>query len=327
MKKSKLIRSLIVVSLAILFTISLFYLTLEFHNLLNKILIPVFPGTSLGIVGSPLIRLIGLICLCLIITVIILGFIVKRLVISKVGSFVLFLPTFAHFFMAMFLLGGLQVFQIMLLPLDSSEFNILSLGSIIKLPYIIIDCLASLSPNPDLTVRYSIYGIILIGLIIFTFGVIAWFQGVIYRKEIVDFSIYKYSRHPQLLGYLTWSYGIYFLTLIPIRGAIVRGARFFEYTFVWFLSALIIIGIALYEEIMMSDKFPEKYAEYRKKTPFLIPLPNFIKIIVTSPLRFVFNKNLPENRKEITFLLVFYGSIIIIFSLLLNPFITYILSI
>ncbi len=322
MKRSKLLHNVIVVLLAALFTISLFYLTLEFHNLLNMILLPVFPGTSFPIGESPLIRLTGLICLCFIITVIILGFIVKRLVISKVGSFVLFLPTFAHFFMAMFLLGGLQAFQIILLPLDSSEFNVLTLGSIIKLPYIIIDYLASFSSNADLVVRYFCYGIILIGLIIFAFGVVTWLQGVIYRKEIVDFSIYKYSRHPQFLGYLIWSYGIYLLTLIPIREPIVRGARFFEYTFVWFLSALIIIGIALYEEIMMNNKFPEKYDEYRKKTPFLIPLPNFIKIIVTAPLRLGFKKDLPINRKEIIFLLAFYGSIVIIISLLLNPFIT-----
>ncbi len=321
MKKSKLLHILIVVSLAILFTISLFYLTLEFHNLLNKILLPVFPGTTLYIVDSPLIRLIGLICLCFIIAVIMLGFIVKRLVISKVGSFVLFLPTFAHFFMAMFLLGGLQVFQIMLLPLDSSEFNILTLGSIIKLPYLIIDYLASFSSNADLVVRYFCYGIILIGLIIFAFGVVAWLQGVTYKKEIVDFSIYKYSRHPQFLGYLIWSYGTYLLTLIPIT-SYPKGAKFFEYTFVWFLSALIIIGIALYEEIMMNNKFPEKYDGYQKKTPFLIPLPNFIKITVTAPLRLVFKRDLPKNRKEIIFLLAFHGSIIIIFSLLLNLFIT-----
>ncbi|MFX1588542.1 MAG: methyltransferase family protein [Promethearchaeota archaeon] len=321
MKISKLLHNVIVVLLAALFTISLFYLTLEFHNLLNKILFPVFPGTSTYIVGSPLIRLIGLICLCFIITVIILGFIVKRLVISKVGSFVLFLPTFAHFFMAMFLLIGLQAFQIILLPLDSSEFNILTLGSIIKLPYMIIDYLASFSSNADLVVRYFCYGIILIGLIIFAFGVIAWLQRVIYRKEIVDFSIYKYSRHPQFLGYLIWSYGIYLLTLIPIT-SYAKGAKFFEYTFVWFLSALIIIGIALYEEIMMDNRFPEKYDEYRKKTPFLIPLPNFIKTIITAPLRLVFKRDLPKNRKEIIFLLAFYGSVIIIFSLLLNLFIT-----
>ena len=231
MNKSKLLPHFTFISLAILFTISLFYLTLEFHNLLNKVLIAVFPGTSFPITYSPVFNIIGSICLSIIMIIIILGFIVKKLILSKVGSLILFLPTFAHFFMVMFLLMGLQGLQIILLPLDSSEFNILALGSIIKLPYIIIDYLASFSSNGDLTITYFCYGIILIGLIIFTFGVIAWLQGVIKRKKIVDFSIYRYSRHPQFFGYLLWSYGIYLLTLIPIKEPIVRGSRFFEYTF------------------------------------------------------------------------------------------------
>jgi len=261
--------------------------------------------------------MIGSICLYIIMIIIILGFIVKKLILSKVGSFILFLPTFAHFIMGMFLLVGLQALQIILLPLDPSEF-ILTLGSIIKLPYIIIDYFASFSSNGDLMISYFSYGIIIIGLNILTFGVIAWLQGVIRRKEIVDFSIYKYSRHPQLLGYLLWSYGIYLLTLIPPSGLIVRGARFFEYTFMWFLSALIIIGIALYEEIIMNHKFPEVYAEYRKKSSFLFPLPKFIKSIFTFPMRFLFKKDLPETRKEILTILSYYGILIILISLLLD---------
>lgn len=318
MKKSKLIYHFTVIVLAVLFTISLFYITLELHNLLNKILKPVFPGTSIGITYSPVFNIIGSICLYIIIMIIILGFIVKRLILSKIGSFFLFLPTFAHFFMGMFLLMGLQVLQIILLPLDSSEFNILTLGSIIKLPYIIMDYLASFSSYGELVITYFCYGIIISGLIVFTFGVLAWLQGVITRNEIVNFSIYKYSRHPQFLGYLLWSYGIYLLTLIPPRGPIVRGARFFEYTFIWFLSALIIIGIALFEEIMMSNKFPEEYAEYRKRTSFLIPLPKFIKTLFTYPMRLLFKKDLPENRREIITLLIYYGIIIIVISLFLD---------
>lgn len=320
LNKSKLLPHFTFISLAILFTISLFYLTLEFHNLLNKVLIAVFPGTSFPITYSPVFNIIGSICLSIIMIIIILGFIVKKLILSKVGSLILFLPTFAHFFMVMFLLMGLQGLQIILLPLDSSEFNILALGSIIKLPYIIIDYLASFSSNGDLTITYFCYGIILIGLIIFTFGVIAWLQGVIKRKKIVDFSIYRYSRHPQFFGYLLWSYGIYLLTLIPIKEPIVRGSRFFEYTFMWFISALIIIGIALYEEIIMNHEFPEKYGEYRKKASFLIPLPKYIKSLFTFPMRVVFKKELPENKREILTLLVYYGVIIISISLLLDLF-------
>jgi len=325
--KSNILQNLIVISLGILFTISLYYLTIEFIILLrlHEFLKPIFPGFPS--LGAPISYLqdIGLICLCIILIIIILGFIIKKLTISSIGSFILFIPTFAHFFIGMFWLLGIQAFQVLLLPLDSCEFNLLSFGSIIKLPYIIIEYfyndnikLTSFSMNKELFITYFSYGIILIGLVIFSYGVIAWLQGVLKKKDIFDFSIYKYSRHPQYLGYLLWSYGIYLLTLIP-KG-VARGGIIFEYTFTWFLSALIITGVALYEEILMNDKFPEKYTEYRKKVSFLIPMPKIFKSIFTMPMRVVFKKDLPENRKEILFLLIYYGLLIISISILLNPF-------
>ncbi|TKJ23977.1 MAG: hypothetical protein CEE43_02095 [Promethearchaeota archaeon Loki_b32] len=299
-------------------------MTLEFGNILHLLLKPLTP-TPYYLTLPPNIQEIGLICLCIIIIIIILGFIIKNVTISSIGSFILFLPTFAHFLGGMFLLVGIQVLQVILFPLNSSEYDLLSFGSIIKLPYIIIEYfyndnikLTSFSMNKELFITYFSYGIILIGLVIFSYGVIAWLQGVLKKKDIFDFSIYKYSRHPQYLGYLLWSYGIYLLTLIP--KSLPRGGILFEYTFVWYLSALIIISVALYEEVLMNDKFPEKYAEYRKKVSFLIPMPKIFKSIFTMPMRLVFKKDLPENRKEILFLLVFYGLLIIFISFLLNPF-------
>ena len=70
----------------------------------------------------------------------------------------------------------------------------------------------------------------------------------------------------------------------------------------------------------MNDKFPEKFAEYRKKVSFLIPMPKKFKSLFTMPMRVVFNKDLPENRKEILFLLIYYGLLISFISILLNPF-------
>ncbi|TKJ18091.1 MAG: hypothetical protein CEE43_18745 [Promethearchaeota archaeon Loki_b32] len=322
MRISKILQNLIVISLGILFSISLYYLTIEFIILLRLhiLLKPIFPVVSFIISDAELsyFRYIGLICLCIILIIIILGFIIKKLTISSIGSFILFIPTFAHFFGGMFWLLGIQAFQVILLPLDSCEYNLLSFGSIIKLPYIIIEYFASFSMNKYLFILYFSYGIILIGLVIFSFGVITWLQGVLKKKDIFDFSIYKYSRHPQYLGYLLWSYGIYLLTLIP--KSLPRGGIIFEYTFTWYLSAMIITGVALYEEILMNNKFPEKYSEYQKKVSFLIPIPKIFKSIFTMPMRLVFKKDLPENRKEILFLLVFYGLLIIFISFLLNPF-------
>jgi protein-S-isoprenylcysteine O-methyltransferase Ste14 len=317
LRTSRLVQNLAVILLGILFTITLFYLTLELSNILHELLKPIFSGFPSLPVPIPYLQVIGLICFCIILIVIILGFIIKKVTISSVGSFILFMPTFAHFLTAMFLLLGIQVLQIILLPLGISEYNILSFGTIIKLPYIIIEYFASFSLDKYLFVSYFCYGIILIGLMTFSYGLITWFQGVLKKKEINDFSIYKYSRHPQYLGYLIWSYGIYLLTLIPKGWP--YGSIQFEYTFIWFLSALIIIGVALYEEILMIEKFPEKFVEYRKKASFLIPMPKKLKSLFTMPIRIVFKKELPENRREILFLLAYYGLLIISISILLNP--------
>ena len=179
--------------------------------------------------------------------------------------------------------------------------------------------MASFSTGKILLIYGIIYGIIFIGLLIFSIGVINWLRGVIKKKDFIDFSIYKFIRHPQYLGYLIWSYGVYLLTLIPIA-ATPFGYISFDYTFIWLLSALAIIGIALYEEILMKEKFPEKYPKYQKRTSFLIPIPKFIQSIITLPIRLLFKKELPENRKEILFLLFFYGVLIILISLLFDPF-------
>ncbi|NIO37088.1 hypothetical protein GTO27_05230, partial [Candidatus Bathyarchaeota archaeon] len=41
--------------------------------------------------------------------------------------------------------------------------------------------------------------------------------GKFEKRKIYDFWIYKYSRHPQYLGFILWSYGVMLLTaLAPV---------------------------------------------------------------------------------------------------------------
>ena len=98
------------------------------------------------------------------------------------------------------------------------------------------------------------------------------------------------------------------------------GGVLFEYTFIWFISAMLIIGICLYEEVIMNEKYPKQYADYRSKTSFLIPLPKIIKRLLMTPFRLVFKKKFPEKRREVFFIVFFYGILIIIISLIFNPF-------
>ncbi len=352
LRKSNILIQLFIILIAISFTISFFYLTLEIHNILNDILMPLFPGGHTpSLPGSESFesaRIIGLICLIFIILIIILGFLIKKLSLSSIGNFILFLPIFGHFLFQMLLLVGIQAFQAILIPLDQINTNyqidILSLGSILKLPAVFVYNGTNIS-NPCTVMNNISYIFIIIGLFIFSIGVVNWFQGTIKKKRIFTYSIYKYSRHPQYLGYLIWSYGIYLLTLNATINYF-PGCYYFDYTFMWLIQALIIIGICLYEEVIMNEKyqkkneiyaedylkypekyekyteeyikspgkFPESYAAYRRKTSFLIPLPKYIKLLFLEPSRIFCKKEFPENRRKVFFIVLFWGMVIIVIS-------------
>ncbi len=155
----------------------------------------------------------------------------------------------------MFLLLGIQILQLINLPFIYLEFDILSLGSIFKLPSIIVQSFTNSWDNYEFIMISIGYIFIIIGLFIFSIGVINWLQGIIEKKDIFDDIIYKYSRHPQYLGYLFWRYGVYLLSFT--LNDLIRGGIIFEYTFIWFISSMIIIGICLYEEVLMNEKYPK----------------------------------------------------------------------
>jgi hypothetical protein len=46
---------------------------------------------------------------------------------------------------------------------------------------------------------------IALGLLIFILGVLAWFYARLEKKGTADFWIYRFSRHPQYLGWIVWS--------------------------------------------------------------------------------------------------------------------------
>jgi len=86
----------------------------------------------------------------------------------------------------------------------------------------------------------------------------------------------------------------------------------------WLISTLIVVCIALAEEINMSKRDRDTYLKYKEGAPFMFPIPKFITSLVTAPIRVLLRKNQPENRKEIigTFAVYF-----LIFALLSLPFI------
>ena len=84
------------------------------------------------------------------------------------------------------------------------------------------------------------------GAFIFVLGVFAWLQSRYDKQKVAKHWLYKYSRHPQYLGWIIWSYG---LMLYGPSLNQMKKSWGWNGTLPWLLSTLVIIGICLLEEI------------------------------------------------------------------------------
>ncbi|MEM1703730.1 MAG: methyltransferase, partial [Zestosphaera sp.] len=145
----------------------------------------------------------------------------------------------------MFFLTGLGVLRTLWLPLLELSPSTLKLGCVVYLPF-------SYVPHAPLVGLVTAF----IGLFVFLLGVTTWFYGRFKGYEIVDFWIYRYSRHPQYLGFILWSYG---LLIFVSNKVYVRGAFTTPPALIWLISTILVIEIALTEELEMKKKYGEKY--------------------------------------------------------------------
>ncbi|MEM3974714.1 MAG: DUF1295 domain-containing protein, partial [Ignisphaera sp.] len=129
---------------------------------------------------------------------------------------------------------------------------------------------------------------------------------------IVDFWIYRYSRHPQYLGFILWSYG---LLVFVSNKVYVRGAFTTPPALIWLTSTMLVVGAALIEELEMKKKYGEKYEEYCGKTPFMIPLPGILSRAVKAPLKLT--GGYPRSTRGIAFALILYTAVLITVSYVL----------
>jgi hypothetical protein len=77
---------------------------------------------------------------------------------------------------------------------------------------------------------------------------------------------------------------------------------------------MIIIGICMLEEIKMRKQYGKEYDEYRDKTPFLFPIPKWLKKIIKYPMWLIIRKKRPEKRREVAGVISLYTLIFIILS-------------
>jgi protein-S-isoprenylcysteine O-methyltransferase Ste14 len=229
--------------------------------------------------------------------------------------------------------------RLMWLPIWGPSTKLLKLGDIVYLPYMIIVYPLTLvfsligmdAESPivlmlrrsrmiqyywgkfHLDIRVPLaYGLIGIGLLVFLQGTITWLYAKYKNRKTVDFWIYRVSRHPQYLGWLIWSYG---LMLLASFTPVVRGGENPGASFPWLISSLLVISVALTEEIKMTKNVGEEYREYRDRTPFLFPMPKFVSSVIASPIRLLLKKDRPENSREVIVVFLVYTVIMVLLSL------------
>jgi len=310
----KWISGLLLMLLAVIFSIGLTFASVELPDLLNRALydrVPALDGDSHADESTELrtelfishyhLRLIGYVCFGLMIVIIAAGFITGKRGLASAGALMIFLPVFAQFATVMFFLAGLGVLNVIWMPVLDISFSAGQLGDIVYLPYRLV---RSLFLKMGMDIHYPlVYLLIGIGLLLFIMGTFTWFISRQQKKNMADFWIYRISRHPQYLGWIIWSYG---MLLALMRVQYPRRSWGIAASLPWLLSAMIIIGVALLEERKMKRQLGEQYEIYSQKTPFLFLLPKFISSLFTVPSRLLFKKKFPERKGEIAAVLSIY---------------------
>jgi protein-S-isoprenylcysteine O-methyltransferase Ste14 len=265
-------------------------------------------------------RPIGYTCLALVIALIIVGFKTGKKRLSSLGSFAFFLPSFGYFAASMFFLAGIGILRVLWLPFFDSSSTLLKLGDISYIPYWIVMYPLRLLSEEGIGHWFS-YGrsvanlTVGAGLLIFCVGTFTWLYGKLEKRKVFDFWIYRYSRHPQYLGFILWSYGVLLLTALT---PVAMGGAKPEPSFPWLISTILIICVALAEEITMIKQADDDYLQYRRSSPFMLPLPRFLAKVITAPNRVLLKKDFPESGREVIYTFVICSTLLILLSLLVQ---------
>ena len=325
--KIKLSHGLLLTLLALIFTIGLTFASVELPRLVDSYMSQKmnFPniGTGAGAESEFKtnvyfdyyhLRLIGYSCFALILILIVAGFITEKIGLASTGAILLFLPVFGHFALTMFFLGGLGFIRLFWLPVLDISFDVMRLGDIVLLPYtLLLDLASLLGLSIWKELPYVITGT---GLLIFLIGTLTWFYSKFRKKGMADFWIYRISRHPQYLGWIIWSYGILFF-----QGPNIKKMYGLSNSLPWLLMTMIIIVVAMLEELKMRRELGAEYVSYCQRTPFLVPLPRFISRIISLPQRIIFRKERFERKREILTVLVFYTVLFMVLSVFYTGFV------
>lgn len=312
---------LTLLALAIVFVVGATFINIEIERWVERTLTPhILASRGIevmnreitsdleGFMASRHIRLIGYVCLIAIIFLTLLGLITDKRGWSFLGSISFILPIYAYFVIHMSFLAGLGILAGLWGPFWG---DLLKLGDIAYLPFVIlVSPFAWVGMDIRLPLAYLFTDL---GLLIFLLGIVAWFYARWLKKDTADFWIYRFTRHPQYLGWIVWSYGL------MLRASLSRyiplqitnpGA-----SLPWVFSTLIIVCVALSEEIQMIRDNGKDYERYREGVPFMLPLPGFISRWISAPFKLILQKEWPDQRWDIVWTFGIYLALIIFLSL------------
>ena len=323
MEKNKT-KDLLLLLLAFIFSVALMFAFIELPRWIDLLLHENvgFPGFDQGsgeeaafhsdlFIKGLHLRWIGYGSLVLVFLFIVMGFVTRKSSWAWAGAFVIFLPVFGQFALSMFFLSGLGILRTGWLPFIESGFPILDLGMVIYIPYWVLMWFFGLF-NWN-AYHFVCWLFMSVGAFLFVWGVFVWLQSRFGSKGVATQWIYKISRHPQYLGWIIWSYG---LMLFSMTENNMKKSWGFGTSFPWLIMTMIIIAICMIEELSMKDKYGVAYDEYREKTPFLFPMPKWMKAILKVPMKLITKEKFPKNRKQVAGITLVYTFIFMIISLI-----------
>jgi protein-S-isoprenylcysteine O-methyltransferase Ste14 len=247
------------------------------------------------------VRAIGYVAFFLLVGLIVLGFSTRRTGLAALGAFGVMLPVFAQFAGVMFFLAGLGVLNAVWLPILDVSYELQHWGRVIDAPNDLLRWLLGLVGIHSLwpTTLLFIGG----GILVFLLGVYAWLTARAEGKGVADSWVYRVSRHPQYLGWILWTYGAY---LLLQRVHYPRRSWGIGASLPWLISTMVIIGVALVEELNMKRRYGEAYETYRRSAPFLFPVPRFVERLFAAPFRLLFAKPQPDRKREVLAVVTLY---------------------
>jgi len=317
---------LTLLALAIVYGLGTTFINVEIERLFERTITPyivaspqveqlnrdIFSGID-QFMSSRHIRAIGYGCFVIMIALAAAGLITHKKGLASLGSLGFILTIYAYFVIHMSFLAGLGILSALWLPLWG---NVINLGDIAYLPYMILVYPFSMA---GIDIRLTLAGLLIsLGLLIFVLGILAWFYARFQSKGTADFWIYRFTRHPQYLGWIVWSYGL------MLRASFSRGIALHNTnpgaSLPWVLSTLIIVCIALSEENRMARERGSEYEHYRASAPFMLPLPRLLSQAITAPFRLIIKKDRPTSGRDLLWTFIIYLGVIVVLSL---PFVLF----